>query len=213
MKLNAGISRQISMSMALVALGIILLVQISSYAIRVAAALFTRVPVRPDGHLADQGRNHLAGRHHTALAGDRRTGGRQTVAAHPGATEFGGGEPAPGRPGNLAARATSDEHAMGETAQLVDDFNQMAARLQDMAQHRAFWNAAIAHELRTPVTILRGRLQGITEGVFAPEQSQFQSLLTQVEGLGRLIEDLRTVALAESGHLPLQRLAPIWQKK
>ncbi|GKS96713.1 ATP-binding protein [Acidovorax sp. SUPP2825] len=105
--------------------------------------------------------------------------------------------------GDLSARATTDDHSLGETAQLVRDFNSMAERLQHMAQQRAFWNAAIAHELRTPVTILRGRLQGMTEGVFEPTPTQFQGLLKNVEGLGRLIEDLRLLGLKDSGHLEL----------
>ncbi|KQR42797.1 ATP-binding protein [Acidovorax sp. Leaf160] len=105
--------------------------------------------------------------------------------------------------GDLSARAANAEPALGETAQLVRDFNGMAERLQHMAQERAFWNAAIAHELRTPVTILRGRLQGLTEGVFEPTPAQFQALLKNVEGLARLIEDLRLLGLKDSGHLEL----------
>lgn len=109
--------------------------------------------------------------------------------------------------GNLQARATLDEHAQGETAQLVRDFNTMAERLQSVTREQEFWNAAVAHELRTPVTILRGRLQGLAEGVFAPTSEMFDGLLRQVEGLSRLIEDLRVLSLNESGHLELD-LAP-----
>lgn len=93
---------------------------------------------------------------------------------------------------------------MTEAATLVSDFNSMAERLSRMSENRVFWNAAIAHELRTPMTILRGRLQGIAEGVFEPGPEQFDSMLTQLEGLTRIIEDLRVVSLAESGHLDLR---------
>lgn len=106
--------------------------------------------------------------------------------------------------GDLTARATAGDRSMGEAAALAENFNSLATQLQRMTEEQAFWNAAIAHELRTPVTILRGRLQGLAEGVFTPDESQFRSLLTQVEGLNRLIEDLRVVSLAESGHLNLQ---------
>lgn len=108
--------------------------------------------------------------------------------------------------GKLDARAPLDEQAMGETAQLVRDFNAMAERLQGMTREREFWNAAIAHELRTPVTILRGRLQGLAEGVFTPSNALFEGLLRQVEGLSRLIEDLRVLSLNDSGHLEVQRV-------
>ena len=105
--------------------------------------------------------------------------------------------------GDLSARAISTDRSLGEATQLADDFNVLAEKLQRMTEEQAFWNAAIAHELRTPVTILRGRLQGLAEGVFPPDEGQFRSLLLQVEGLNRLIEDLRVVSLAESGHLDL----------
>lgn len=75
--------------------------------------------------------------------------------------------------GKLDARAVMDAQAQGETAQLVRDFNTMAERLQGMSSEREFWNAAIAHELRTPVTILRGRLQGLVDGVFTPSGQLF----------------------------------------
>lgn len=106
--------------------------------------------------------------------------------------------------GNLQARASIDSRTLGETAQLVHDFNAMAERLQKVTREREFWNAAIAHELRTPVTILRGRLQGLAEGVFTPSAELFEGLLRQVEGLNRLIEDLRVLSLRDSGHLDIQ---------
>lgn len=105
--------------------------------------------------------------------------------------------------GDLSARADTSDRSLGEATMLADDFNALASQLQRTTQELTFWNAAIAHELRTPVTILRGRLQGLADGVFAPDESQFRSLLAQVEGLTRLIEDLRAVSLADSGHLDL----------
>lgn len=107
--------------------------------------------------------------------------------------------------GKLTARASMGPKVMGETAQLVYDFNAMAERLDFMTREREFWNAAIAHELRTPVTVLRGRLQGLAEGVFSPSSELFEGLLRQVEGLNRLVEDLRVLSLNDSGHLELQR--------
>ncbi|WP_374488119.1 ATP-binding protein [Zoogloea sp.] len=107
--------------------------------------------------------------------------------------------------GDLAARATRPIGSVGETATLVDDFNSMAERLERTNRELVIWNAAIAHELRTPVTILRGRLQGLAEGVFEPDEALFRRLLSQVEDLSRLIDDLRTLSLADSGHLALQQ--------
>ncbi|GLU31948.1 ATP-binding protein [Trinickia caryophylli] len=106
--------------------------------------------------------------------------------------------------GDLAARAVPGDRSLGETAHLVDDFNAMATKLQDMAADMAAWNAAIAHELRTPLTVLRGRLQGLAEGVFQPDENLFRGLLFQVEGLSRLVDDLRVVTLQDSGHLEMR---------
>lgn len=106
--------------------------------------------------------------------------------------------------GDLSARAAAGDRSLGETAELVDDFNAMAGRLDSLASNLVIWNAAIAHELRTPVTILKGRLQGVSDGLFEMDDALLESLLKQVDGLARLVEDLRVVSLADSGHLHLQ---------
>lgn len=106
--------------------------------------------------------------------------------------------------GDLTVRAINCDQSLGEIATLTNNFNFLATRLEQMTQEQSFWNAAIAHELRTPVTILKGRLQGLAEGVFTPDEQQFRNLLFQVDGLIRLIEDLRVISLAENGHLDLK---------
>lgn len=103
--------------------------------------------------------------------------------------------------GDLTARAVGGAVEPGEISALVKDFNRMAETLETMSQDIRTWNAAIAHELRTPVTILRGRLQGLADGIFAPDNKLFVSLVHQTDSLTRLIEDLRTLSLAQSGHL------------
>lgn len=110
--------------------------------------------------------------------------------------------------GDLSARALPGDHSLGETAHLVEDFNAMAQRLEDMAADMKLWNATIAHELRTPLTILKGRLRGMIDGVFEPDETSLQGLVLQVDSLARLVEDLRTVTLADSGHLDL-RIQPV----
>lgn len=110
--------------------------------------------------------------------------------------------------GDLSARVPPGDRSLGETAGLIDDFNAMAQRLEDMATDMALWNATIAHELRTPLTILKGRLQGMIDGVFEPDERSLRGLVLQVDSLARLVEDLRTVTLADSGHLDL-RIEPV----
>lgn len=76
----------------------------------------------------------------------------------------------------------------------------MAQRLEDMSNEMMAWNASIAHELRTPLTILKGRLQGMIDRIFPLDEASLTGLLNQVNTLARLVEDLRTVTLADSGH-------------
>lgn len=103
--------------------------------------------------------------------------------------------------GDLDASAVAPCGSLNEATTLVGDFNNMAKSLKHMAAEQSFRNAAIAHELFTPLTILRGQLQGVFEGLFEPDKAQFNSLLSQVEGLTRLTEYLRVISLADSGHL------------
>jgi len=109
--------------------------------------------------------------------------------------------------GDLSARAMAGDRSFSETADLVDDFNLMAARLETLAADMTTWNASIAHELRTPVTIVKGRLQAAADGVLPLDREMILTLLKPVDALGRLIEDLRVVSLADSGRLQL-RLTP-----
>lgn len=106
--------------------------------------------------------------------------------------------------GNLSVRAEiNSKSQLSELSRLVLDFNDMAEKLENSVKNTTMWNAAIAHELRTPVTILQGRLHGILDGVFEADEQLFRDLLRQVEQLSLLIEDLRTLSLAENRQLNL----------
>jgi two-component system, OmpR family, sensor histidine kinase AdeS len=105
--------------------------------------------------------------------------------------------------GDLSARATHVGFSSREETQLIGDFNSMSVALQRAERELAESTASIAHELRTPLTILRGRLHGISDGVFALEPNEVRGLLYQVEGLGRLVDDLQTLSLANSQRLVL----------
>ncbi|MGO4682162.1 ATP-binding protein [Hyphomicrobium sp. 2TAF46] len=105
--------------------------------------------------------------------------------------------------GDLTARAAPEGAMFDETRQLVDNFNRMATQLAAYESEMRTWNSAIAHELRTPLTILRGRLQGLYDDVFAPDKTMVLNLIQHVDGLTRIVEDLRTLSLAEAGRLEL----------
>jgi signal transduction histidine kinase len=90
---------------------------------------------------------------------------------------------------------------------LVRSFNTMAERLQDADRLRRNLMTDIAHELRTPVTILQGRLEGLIDGVYKADGRQLAELLEETRVLSTLIEDVRTLALSDAGALPLNKEA------
>lgn len=87
---------------------------------------------------------------------------------------------------------------------LVDGFNGQAEALERSEKRMRFQTASIAHELRTPLTVLNGYIQGALDGVFPRDDAHMRALLTQVNDLSRIIDDLRTVSLASSGALALE---------
>jgi two-component system OmpR family sensor kinase/two-component system sensor histidine kinase BaeS len=93
--------------------------------------------------------------------------------------------------------------AVRELDDLASAFNAMARSLAQADRQRRQMTADIAHELRTPLTIIKGRLEGLQDGVYSATPDQIEQLLVEATLLERLIEDLRLLALAETGQLPL----------
>lgn len=90
-----------------------------------------------------------------------------------------------------------------ELAELGKTFNQMAQSLQNNQQARRALTADIAHELRTPLAVQRAHLEALQDGIYEPTPETIQTLLNQNQLLTRLVDDLRTLALADSGQLTL----------
>ncbi len=105
--------------------------------------------------------------------------------------------------GDYAARVT--EHGPHDVRQLVRAFNGMSAQLQVNDEQRRRLLADISHELRTPLTVLQGNLEGMLDGIYQPEAARLESLVEETRVMSRLIDDLRTLADADSGTLKLQR--------
>ena len=105
--------------------------------------------------------------------------------------------------GDYSARV--DESGPSEVRSLVRAFNSMAARLGSNDQQRKAMLADISHELRTPLTIIRGNVEGVLDGLYPVDEARLKSLLEETDVLTRLVDDLRTLALAESGALQLKR--------
>lgn len=88
---------------------------------------------------------------------------------------------------------------------LGNAFNEMVTRLQANDEQRRRLLADVSHELRTPLTVIQGNLEGMMDGVYPMDAAHLEPVLDETRQLARLIQDLRTLALAESGALHLQR--------
>lgn len=88
-----------------------------------------------------------------------------------------------------------------EIASLARDFNHLANALEQNREARRRWGADLAHELRTPVTVLRLELQTLQAGVRQADPAALGSLLAETERLSALIEDLYELSLADAGAL------------
>jgi len=84
-------------------------------------------------------------------------------------------------------------------------FNSMAARLESQDRQRRQLMADIAHELRTPLSVVQGRIEGLLDGVYPRDDAQLGQALADTRMLARLVDDLRTLAHAESGTLTLRK--------
>ena len=96
-----------------------------------------------------------------------------------------------------------DQSVSGELSEIVTAFNYMASELQKLDEQRKIMIADIAHELRTPMTNLKGYIEGWSDGIIKPDNETLKILDYQVNTLSKIIDDLSTLSLAESGMLSL----------
>ena len=93
----------------------------------------------------------------------------------------------------------------GELGTLGETFNQMADSLQESEQLRKALTADIAHELRNPLAIQRAHLEALQDGVYPLNKENLDLIVEQNQQLTRLVDDLRTLALADTGELALNK--------
>lgn len=96
------------------------------------------------------------------------------------------------------------ERGSPEIHSLMRSFNAMAERLQANDRQRRNMLADISHELRTPITVIQGNVEGILDGLYPADEARLKSIIEETQILSRLVDDLRTLALAESGALHLK---------
>jgi two-component system sensor histidine kinase BaeS len=102
-----------------------------------------------------------------------------------------------------------DKRAVGagrdEIGRLSEAVNSLASTLEKNRSARQRWMADIAHELRTPVAILKGEIEALADGVRQPDSRSLASLGEEIEQLAALVDDLQTLALSDAGALNLRR--------
>ena len=105
--------------------------------------------------------------------------------------------------GDYAVRVA--EQGPRETRDLARSFNEMTERLQHNETRRRALLADVTHELRTPLTVMQGSLEALLDGVYPRDDEHLAPILEETRVLARLVEDLRTLSLAESGALKLHK--------
>ncbi len=105
--------------------------------------------------------------------------------------------------GDLAVRV--EEAGQDELGQLAQSFNAMAESLEEAERSKQQMIADVAHELRTPITVLRTAVEGFEDGVLEPTPENLSALKDKIHLTARLIEDLQQLALADMGRLSLRR--------
>lgn len=108
----------------------------------------------------------------------------------------------------LAAGERSDRvgfEAPDEFGEMARAFNSMADTIEEEDRLRRAFAADVAHELRTPLAILRTQIEGIQDGVIEPTSPAVASLLEETLRLSRLVEDLETLASADAAGFSLVR--------
>lgn len=103
--------------------------------------------------------------------------------------------------GDLSARVPENNSDM--FSELFSRFNKMVSELERSDQQRRNLTSDIAHELRTPLHIIQGNLEGVIDGVYEPTPEHIYNTLDETKLLARLVNDLQTLSLAETGQLPL----------
>lgn len=103
--------------------------------------------------------------------------------------------------GDLAQQVTV--RSQDELGELAQAFNKMSAELSRSINTRKQMTADIAHELRTPLSLILGHAEAVHDGVLPPTPENFEIIREEATRLGHLVNDLRTLSLADAGELSM----------
>jgi signal transduction histidine kinase len=105
--------------------------------------------------------------------------------------------------GDYSVRVRED--GAPELRSVARALNAMTAQLEASEKQRRSFLADVTHELRTPLSVIRGQAEGIADGLYPGDPAHVAPIVEATQTLARLVDDLRTLALAETGHLQLQK--------
>lgn len=105
--------------------------------------------------------------------------------------------------GNLAQ--TVPVRSQDELGKLAQAFNQMSSAVTQANHLCRQMTADIAHDLRTPLSVISGYLEAMREGDLTPTPPRLEAIYVEARHLNRLVDDLRTLSLADAGELSLKR--------
>ncbi len=98
-----------------------------------------------------------------------------------------------------------EENGPPEMRNMARAFNSMAEKLQNNDEQRRRLLADVTHELRTPITVIQGNLEGMIDGIYPSDPAHIQTVLDETRLMSHIVDDLRTLSLSESGALKLEK--------
>ncbi|MBN1249582.1 MAG: HAMP domain-containing protein [Anaerolineae bacterium] len=112
----------------------------------------------------------------------------------------------------VGAAGDAEEEGLDELGRLAQSFNRMAASLEQTEALRSELIGNVAHELRTPLSSIKGYMEGLIDGVLPAEPETFQQVQREAERLQQLVQDLQELSRVEAGALELKlRPTPVSQ--
>ncbi|WP_260691643.1 sensor histidine kinase [Rhizobium laguerreae] len=105
--------------------------------------------------------------------------------------------------GDYSVRVTAPPNSFEETYALTADINAMAERLEELEADLRYRNSAIAHEVRTSLTVLSGNLRGLSTGAIEPSRELFARMIPHVSCLVPMANDLENLRLSSANKLAL----------
>ena len=97
------------------------------------------------------------------------------------------------------------ESGSADIRSVAHAFNSMSARLKSIDEQRRSFLADVTHELRTPLSVIRGQAEAISDGVYPADAAHLAPILDATAALDRLVDDLRTLVQTDAGNLVLHK--------